>query len=88
MGEDALDNEDLATSIERGERRKTRLFAVIAGVLLAASFLFCLVVGRYTTGRFAVMVDRPYTRANRPTAERATDTTSSLIFSAGTHGIR
>ena len=27
------------------------------------------------------MVDRPYTRANRPTAERATDTTSSLIFS-------
>lgn len=50
MGEDTLDNEDLATSIERGERRKTRLFAVIAGVLLAASFLFCLVVGRYTTG--------------------------------------
>lgn len=50
MGEDALDNEDLATSIERGERRKTRLFAVIAGVLLATSFLFCLVVGRYTTG--------------------------------------
>ena len=44
------DNDILGESLERGQKKRTRLLGVLAGVALVVSFLFCLVVGRYTTG--------------------------------------
>lgn len=50
MGYSVSDNDILGESLERGQKKRTRLLGVLAGVALVVSFLFCLVVGRYTTG--------------------------------------